>query len=113
MLKNVKLKHLKFYGYFQCDISNYEEYTMIELVNEFCSEVPCFFNSYDHLECLLEFSSAQSMLGLTELSVTFEDAPVQSKISLIIYEYFAQHANKGGKNSCAFLSSLSTQRDSY
>lgn len=91
LVKKVKLRDLKLYGYVQCDISNYEAYTMVELVDEFCSEVPCFFKSYDNLQLLFthRFEKAtKAMVWLRCDLLAHPVAPVQAKIARIIHQYF-------------------------
>mgnify|MGYP001289776386 CR=1 FL=1 len=88
---HVKLKHLRVYGFVHCDISRYEEYSMIELIDEFCSEVPCFFDSYGHLHSLFtnRFNECnQMMIRLRADFLEYPSGPVQAKIAVIIHDYF-------------------------
>ena len=90
-VRHVKLKHLKVYGYIQCDTSGYDEYTMIELVDEFCSEVPSFFVSYDHLELLFREryrECGEMMNWLRRNFLAPPVAPLQAKLAAIIQNYF-------------------------
>ena len=89
---HVKLKHLRVYGFVHCDIGRYEEYSMIELVDEFCSEVPCFFNSYDHLNLLFtnRFHQCNEMMNRLRADfLEYPSAPLQVKITAIIHDYFS------------------------
>jgi len=90
-MKNVKLGHLSFYGFIQCPVTNYEDYSLIELVEEFCEVVPCFFDSYDHLHLLFKHRFAQCDTAMVYLRTDFlchPIAPVQAKIARIIHMYF-------------------------
>lgn len=90
-MKVVLIGHLHFYGFIQCDITNYENYTMMELVEEFCSEVPCFFSSYYHLHLLFthRFEQAdKAMVYLRSDLLTPPEAPLQAKLARIIHTYF-------------------------
>lgn len=90
-IKHIKLKHLKFYGYIHCDISRYEEYCMIALISEFLSEVPCFFDSYDHLHFLFtnRFNECDMrMIRLRSDLLEYPSAPLQAKLAAIIHDHF-------------------------
>ena len=90
-MKVVKIGHLGFYGFLQCDITNYENYTMMELVDEFCEEVPCFFYSYDHLHLLFKHrfeKCDEAMVCLRSDMLSYPPAPLQAKLARIIHTYF-------------------------
>ena len=78
-------KHIKF------DISKYEEYSIIELVEEFCSVVPSFFNSYDELYMLFMENPPALLRKLEEQVVNFLTPPTgqyQAHTANIILQYF-------------------------
>lgn len=91
LVREVKLYELKIHGYLQCDISNYDGYTMVELIDEFCSEVPCFFDSYDNLQVLFTHRYEKANRAMVILRSCFLEeprAPVQAKLARIIHQYF-------------------------
>ena len=90
-LQQVKIGHLSFYGFIHCDVSNYQDYTIPELVEEFCEEVPCFFMSYYHLHLLFTHRFEECDKAMVELRADFQSypaAPLQAKIARIIHMYF-------------------------
>jgi len=90
-MKHIKFKDLFFYGFIHCDISNYEDYNIIELVQEFCDEVPTFFYSYDHLHLLFKhrFNEVnKAMVQLRADMLSYPAAPLQAKIARIIHMYY-------------------------
>ena len=90
-MKVVHVGHLSFYGFIQCDVTNYERYTMPELVNEFCSEVPCFFMSYYHLHLLFKHRYDEANQAMFDLRTDLQLPPaarVQTKLARIIHMYF-------------------------
>lgn len=90
-VKYIKFKNLFFYGFIHCDITNYEEYNIIELVNEFCDVVPSFFVSYDHLYLLFKYRFNEvdrCMVNLRTDLLYPPSAQLQAKIARIIHMYF-------------------------
>jgi len=92
-MKSVKLGHLSFYGFLHqhCDISNYEEYSIIELMEEFCEIVPCFFYSYEHLHLLFKHRFHEVDKALLQLRADLlfpPSAPLQAKLACIIHMYY-------------------------
>jgi len=90
-ITRIKIRHLKFYGYIQCDITGYEEYTPMELVGEFCEDIPTFFNSHDHLEGLYTDNYGEADRKMRELRDDLLSPPrahVSAKLACIIHHYF-------------------------
>ena len=77
--------------FIQCDITNYEHYTMVEMVEEFCLEVPCFFKSYYHLHLLFKHRVNEADKAMFNLRTDLQLPPaakVQTKLARIIHAYF-------------------------
>tara|TARA_B110000858_G_C17756983_1_gene452622 strand:+ start:175 stop:507 length:333 start_codon:yes stop_codon:yes gene_type:complete len=90
-IRQIRIFHLKKYGMINCDISNYENYTMQELVNEFCSVVPCFFKSYDELADKFENHFKRSNSDMVQLCADLLTPPAaqqQAKLAHIVRGYF-------------------------
>ena len=90
-IRRIKLYHLKFYGLLHCDISNYENYTMDQLIDEFCSVVPCFFSSYNELAHQFTNNFKQCNTDMVQLCADLLLPPaahIQAKLALILHEYF-------------------------
>lgn len=90
-VRNTRLKHLFFYGFIHCDISKYEEYTIIELIEEFCEEVPTFFKTYDDLYLLFTHRWENCDRAFVQLQTDLLSPPagfLQAKIARIIHSYF-------------------------
>ena len=90
-MKVILIGHLSFYGFIQCDITNYEHYTMVEMVEEFCLEVPCFFKSYYHLHLLFKHRVNEADKAMFNLRTDLQLPPaakVQTKLARIIHAYF-------------------------
>ena len=90
-VKYIKFKNLFFYGLIHCDITNYEEYNIIELVDEFCEVVPSFFVSYDHLYLLFKHRFNEVDRAMVSLRTDLLSPPsgqLQGKIARIIHMYF-------------------------
>ena len=90
-IRRIRIYHLKEYGIVQCDISNYENYTMQELVEEFCSVVPCFFRNYDELADNFEHNFKRcdsSMVQLRADLLTPPAARLQARLARIVHGYF-------------------------
>jgi hypothetical protein len=78
-------KHIKF------DFTKYEEYNIIEVIEEFCSVVPSFFNSYDELYRLFMQNPPALLRKLEEQVVNFLTPPIgqyQAHTANIILQYF-------------------------
>ena len=74
-----------------CDMANYENYTIIEIINDFCEIVPSFFFSYDHLYLLFTHRYKECdklMVRLRTDLMSYPPAPVQAKLARIIHMYF-------------------------
>ena len=90
-IRQIRIFHLKKYGIIHCDLSNYENYTMQELVHEFCSVVPCFFRNYDELADKFEHNFKRcnaSMVQLRADLLTPPAARLQARLAHIVHRYF-------------------------
>ena len=90
-IKNTTLRQLRFHGFMQCDITNYESYTIIELIREFCGVVPCFFYSYDHLYLLFTHRYKECNIMMERLQADlniYPRAPLQAKLAKILHTYY-------------------------
>jgi hypothetical protein len=90
-IRQIRIFHLEKYGILHCDLSNYENYTMQELVEEFCSVVPCFFKSYDDLADKFENNFKwcnASMVQLRADLLTPPAATLQARLAHIVHGYF-------------------------
>ena len=64
---------------------------MIELMKEFCEEVPTFFSSYDHLYLLFKHRWTNCNRAMVQLQTDLLSPPagrVQAKIARMIHSYF-------------------------
>jgi hypothetical protein len=90
-IRQIRIFHLEKYGILHCDLSNYENYTMQELVEEFCSVVPCFFRNYDELADNFEHNFKRcnaSMVQLRADLLTPPAATLQARLAHIVHGYF-------------------------
>lgn len=90
-VREIKLHNLKFYGFLHCDITNYEHYTVIEVINDFCEVVPCFFRSYSDLNYYFtnQFEECNSAMIRLRVDLLLPPrAATQSQMVTIIHDYF-------------------------
>ena len=90
-IRRIRIFHLKKYGILHCDLYNYENYTMQELVEEFCSVVPCFFSSYDELAKKFEHNFKRSNASMVKLRADLLTPPAaqrQARLAHIVHGYF-------------------------
>ena len=90
-IRQIRIFHLKKYGIIHCDISNYENYTMQQLVNEFCSVVPCFFRNYDELADIFEHNFKRCNASMVQLRADLLTPPAaqrQARLAHIVHGYF-------------------------
>ena len=90
-VRRIRIYHLKKYGILHCDLSNYENYTMHELVEEFCSVVPCFFRNYDELAYNFENNFKRSNANMVQLRADLLTPPaarLQARLAHIVHGYF-------------------------
>jgi len=92
----MKIKTLADRGLIFCDITNYEEYTMPELVNEFCTTLPVFFNSYKHLKVL--YSKDRDLMDQLMIQLRADllyppTAHTSHFVARIIHSYFINVSN--------------------
>ena len=90
-IRRIRIYHLKKYGIIHCDISNYENYTMQGLVEEFCEVVPCFFRNYDELADKFEHNFKRSNADMVQLRADLLTPPaarLQARLAHIVHGYF-------------------------
>ena len=91
-----KIKTLADRGLIYCDITNYENYTMPELVEEFCQTIPAFFNSFKHLRVLYSIDRELTDHMMLELRADLlypPAAPISHFIARIIHSFFINVTN--------------------
>ena len=89
-----KIKTLADRGLIYCDITDYEQYTMTELIDEFCEIIPAFFNSYKHLMQLYSKNrdlTDHMMLQLRADLLSPPTARTSHFVARIIHSYFINY----------------------